>query len=154
MGRTRAEALLEGQELTFDKPLPDDVAPIVARATRRQKRDRYPTAAAMAEALGAALQKRVQQPPKALLRKWMRQLKPLAEARPKEPVDAELALDDKSGEKQFLTQARRSGAAAGRWPARRRRWRAGACVAWWPRHHGCHHHIRDGATAAEVAPPW
>ncbi len=93
MGRTRAEQLLEGHELTFDQPLPDDIAPIVTRATRRQKRDRYPTAAAMAEALGAALQQRVREPPKALLQKWMRALAPLAP--PKEPVDAELALDDK-----------------------------------------------------------
>jgi tRNA A-37 threonylcarbamoyl transferase component Bud32 len=133
MGRTRAEELLEGQELAFDKPLPDDVAPIVARATRRQKRDRFPTAAAMADALGAALQKRVQQPPKALLRKWMQKLEPLALARPKEPVEAELALDVKRGEKQFLTQAPRL--RRGRW------WIAGAAAAlaggamvvWWPR---------------------
>jgi serine/threonine protein kinase len=92
MGRTRAEEMLEGQELTFDKPLPEDVAPLVVRATRRQKRERFPTAAAMAEALGAALQKRVKEPPKALLQKWMRELKPLAP--PKEPVDAELASDE------------------------------------------------------------
>ena len=134
MGRTRAEQLLEGEELTFGKPLPDDVAPIVARATRRQKRERFPTAAATAEALGAALQKRLEQPPKALLQKWMQELEPLAEARPKEPVEVELALDDRRGEKQFLTkvpQARRS-----RW------WIAGAAaalvagsvVAAWPRH--------------------
>jgi Protein kinase domain len=111
MGRTRAQELLEGQELILDKPLPEDVEPIVVRATRRQKRDRYPTASEMAESLGAALQKRVQQPPKALLQKWMRELKPLAEARPKEAFEAELALDEKKGEKQFLTKvptARRS----------------------------------------------
>ena len=133
MGRTRAEELLEGRELTFDKPLPDDVAPIVARATRRQKRDRFATAAAMADELGAALQKRVQQPPKVLLQKWMRRLEPLADARQKELVDAELALDDKRGEKQFLTQAPQ---------ARRSRWwivgaavalTGGGVVAWWPR---------------------
>jgi serine/threonine-protein kinase len=148
MGRTRAEELLEGAELTFDKPLPDDVAPIVARATRRQKRDRFATAAAMAEALGAALQKRVQQAPKALLQKWMRQLKPLAEARPKEPVEAELALDDKQDGKQFLTQVPQ---------ARRGRWwivgaaaalAAGGAVGWWPRHPAA---IIDRATSTPIA---
>jgi hypothetical protein len=89
----------------------------------------------MAEALGAALQKRVQQPPKVLLQKWMRELKPLAEAQPKEPVEAELALDEKKGEKQFLTQVPK--APRGRW------WMAGAAAALlagagvlasWPRH--------------------
>jgi serine/threonine protein kinase len=134
MGRTRAQELLEGQELTFDEPLPEDVAAIVARATRRQKRDRFPTAAEMAAALGAALHKRVQHTPKSLLQKWMRELKPLAEARPKEPVDGELALDERKGEKQFLTKAPGS---------RRRRWwmtgaavaalAGGGAVAWWPR---------------------
>jgi serine/threonine-protein kinase len=134
MGQTRAEELLEGNELALEKPLTEDLAPIVVRATRRQKRDRYPTAAAMAEALGAALQKRAEEPPKALLQKWMRELKPLAEAHPKEPVEAELALDEKKGEKQFVTRA----------PAkpRRRWWMIGATagslavagvVAWWPR---------------------
>jgi serine/threonine-protein kinase len=133
MGRTRAEELLEGQELTLDKPLPEDVAPIVARATRRQKRERYATAAEMAEALGAALQKRVQQPPKALLQKWMRELEPLAEAQPKEAVDAELARDEKKGEKQLPTPAPK--------PRRSRWWMIGAAavalagggVALWPR---------------------
>jgi serine/threonine-protein kinase len=121
MGRTRAQELLEGQELTLDKPLPEDLAPIVARATRRQKRDRYATAAELGEALGAALQKRVQQPPKVLLQKWMRELKPLAEARPKQPVEMELALDEKKGEKQFLTQAPKT--------RRSRWWMAGAAAA-------------------------
>src|SRR5262249_9785470 len=93
MGQTRAQELLEGQELTLEAQLPEDVAAVVVRATRRQKRDRYATAAAMGEALGGTLQKRVQQPPKVLLQKWMRELKPLADARPKEePVDSELAL--------------------------------------------------------------
>ena len=152
MGRTRAEALLEGQELTFDQPLPEDVAPIVARATRRQKRDRFATAAAMAEALGAALQKRVEQAPKALLQKWMRRLEPLAEARPKEPVDAELALDDNRREEPLRTkvpQARR-----GRW------WIAGAAaalaagsaVAWWPRHPAAVIHRAGPTSAAALAP--
>jgi serine/threonine-protein kinase len=104
MGRTRAQELLEGNELTLDEPLPEDIAPIVVRATRRQKRDRPPTAAAMAEALGAALQKRAVEPPKALLQKWMRELRPAAEARPTELVDGELARDEKEGEKQFLTR--------------------------------------------------
>jgi serine/threonine-protein kinase len=144
MGRTRAEELLEGQELTLDKPLPEDVAPIVARATRRQKRERYPTAAAMAEALGAATQKRVQQPPKALLQKWMRELKPLADAQPREPVETELALDEKKGEKQFRTQVVK--ARRGRW------WMTGAAaalvagggvVAWWT--HANVSVINDGA---------
>ncbi|HEY2747242.1 MAG TPA: serine/threonine-protein kinase [Polyangia bacterium] len=134
MGRTRAEELLEGQELTFDKPLPEDVASIVARATRRQKRERYPTAAAMAEALSAALQKRVQEAPKALLQKWMRELKPLADAQPKELVEAELALDENEGKKQLRTQVGK---------ARRSRWwmtaaaaalvAGGGIVASWPR---------------------
>jgi serine/threonine protein kinase len=120
MGRTRAQELLEGQELTFDEPLPEDTAAIVARATRRQKRDRYPTAAAIADALGAALQKRVQQPPKALLQKWMRELKPLAEARPRDPVEATLLLDEKKGQKQSLTQAPKT---------RRSRWWMGGAAA-------------------------
>jgi serine/threonine protein kinase len=134
MGQTRAQELLEGNELALDAQLPEDVAPLIARATRRQKRDRYATAAAMAEALGAALQKRVQQPPKALLQKWMRERQPLAEARPKEPVEVELALDEKEGEKQLFTQVPK--------PARRRWWMAGVAatallgggvVTWWPR---------------------
>ena len=134
MGRTRAEELLEGQELTFEKQLPDDEAAIVARATRRQKRERYPTAAAMGEALGAVLQKRVQQPPKALLQKWMRELKPLADTQPKELVDAELASDEKPGEKKLRTQVVKT--------SRSRWWMAGAAAAllagggvaaWWPR---------------------
>jgi serine/threonine protein kinase len=120
MGRTRAEELLEGQELRLDQPLPEDVAPIVARATRRQKRDRFPTAAAMAEALGAALQQRVHEPPKALLQKWMRELKPLAEARPKEPVEVELALAETQEGPRFLTEVP---------PPRRRRWMIGVAVA-------------------------
>ena len=152
MGQTRAEELLEGHELTLDKPLPDDVAPIVARALRRQKRDRFATAAAMGEAMGVALQKRVQQPPKTLLQKWMRQLKPLAEARPKEPVEAELALDDKRGEKQFVTRVP---------PARRSRWwmagaaaavAAGGMVAWWPRHPAAVIDRGRPPSVADVAP--
>jgi serine/threonine-protein kinase len=87
MGRTRAEEMLEGQELTLDQSLPEDLAPIVARATRRQKKERYATAAELADALGAALQKRVQQSPKALLQKWMRELQPLAP--PREAVDVD-----------------------------------------------------------------
>jgi serine/threonine-protein kinase len=120
MGRTRAEEMLEGQELTLDKPLPEDVAAIVARATRRQKRERFPTAAAMAEALGAALQQRVHEPQRPLLQKWMRELKPLARAT--EPIDGEVAHDEKQ-------------------PRRRRGWLAaaaalavgGGAVALWPR---------------------
>jgi serine/threonine-protein kinase len=104
MGQTRAEELLEGSELKFDQVLPVDLAPIIERATRRQKRDRYPTVAEMGEALGAALQRRVAEPPKQLLQKWMRELRPLASTRPSESVDLELARDEKKGERQFLTE--------------------------------------------------
>jgi hypothetical protein len=118
MGRTRAQELLEGQELTFDQPLPEDVALLVARATRRQKRERYRTAAEMAEALGAALQARVHKPPKALLQEWTRALKPLAEARPNEPVDLELASEDRPQAEAHGVPSRR-----GRW------WLVGAAAA-------------------------
>jgi serine/threonine-protein kinase len=134
MGRTRAQELLEGQELALDKPLDEDISTIVVRATRRQKRDRYPAAAAMAQALGAALQKRALAPPKELLQTWMRELKPLAEARPRESVEAELAIDEKKGERQFLTRVPSARRARG-WivGAAATLLAAGGAVAWWPR---------------------
>ena len=89
MNPASAQELLEGQELTLSRAVPEDLAPILARALKRQKRDRYGSAAEMAEALGRALAKRIQQPPKTLMQHWMRSLRPA----PGAPEEEELAID-------------------------------------------------------------
>jgi len=66
-----ASAVLESGEIVLPPGLPDDVRAIVARAIRKRADERYPTARAMAAALGEALAGRLRTDPKSALLEWL-----------------------------------------------------------------------------------
>lgn len=84
--------LLAGGELTIDASIPDDVAAILQRALARDRIARWPDAAAMADALGAALAARITTDPRSMLRTFLADLRPPARA-PVGKLDKLLGLD-------------------------------------------------------------
>jgi serine/threonine protein kinase len=67
--------LLAGGELALSPALPADVRPIVERAVRRSRFERYETAGAMAEALGVALAARLSRDPRMAMQEWISKIK-------------------------------------------------------------------------------
>jgi hypothetical protein len=80
--------LLAGGELTLGPSLPEDVRPIVARAVRRSRFERYESAGAMAEALGVLLAARLSRDPYLAMREWIAQIRPASAPQP-EPERAD-----------------------------------------------------------------
>src|SRR5262249_44263343 len=81
-GETAMADLIAGAPLVLSPTLPDDVRAVVARATRLARADRFPDAAAMAEALGQALARRIDTDPRSRMNAWLTQVKPGAERGP------------------------------------------------------------------------
>src|SRR5262249_17045196 len=63
--------LVAGRPLHIDASLPDDVFDIIVKATRLLRADRHASAAAAAEALGAALARRISRDTKTVVREWL-----------------------------------------------------------------------------------
>jgi serine/threonine-protein kinase len=76
----RLVTLIAGVELETAPSLPDDVRAIVARAVRKDRDARFAGAAEMADALGAALVRRLDRDARSVLRHWLRGLQPAADA--------------------------------------------------------------------------
>ena len=70
--------LLAGQELTLDPALPAPVQALVARATRRNKAERYETAEEMALACAALVPQFLSGDPRAELAAWVQSVSPAA----------------------------------------------------------------------------
>ncbi|HSO37602.1 MAG TPA: serine/threonine-protein kinase, partial [Labilithrix sp.] len=105
-GDAEVAAMLRGQELSASAELPEDVSAIVQRAVRRRPEERYPTARAMAEALGQALAARLQTDATTRLLAWLR---PLATAQNTDPGPAIEILSTvgptERGNRHFTTTA-------------------------------------------------
>lgn len=73
MATEEAQArVLRGEAVPLDPALPEDIRAIVASATQRAFEERYATARAFAQAIGAALARRARRDPRALLVEWLR----------------------------------------------------------------------------------
>lgn len=122
--------LLAGAELPIDAAIPDDVAAILRRALSRDRTARWPDAAAMADALGAALATRITTDPRSMLRSFLGDVRPAARP-PAGKLDALLGIDvelalvgEENGVRTFeertVTRApvavARAGSTPRRWP--------------------------------------
>jgi serine/threonine protein kinase len=65
---------LSGQELPISPAIPTDVREIIVRATRARSDERYPSARAMAHALGKVLAPRLDTDPKTRVTQWLAEL--------------------------------------------------------------------------------
>jgi hypothetical protein len=72
---TQMTRFLAGEELWLPLSLPDIVHPIVARALRRSRLERYSSASAMAEAMSALLRTRLSRDPRLVLKEWLAPLR-------------------------------------------------------------------------------
>jgi serine/threonine protein kinase len=96
--------ILAGGELTLSPSLPADVRPIVERAVRRSRFERYESAGAMAEALGVALAARLSRDPRLAMREWIAQIKPASAPQP----PPEPRADSQPGEELVLASGQGS----------------------------------------------
>ena len=67
--------LLVGEEVALSADVPSDIAPLIARAVQSVPSARFPNAAEMAAALGAALARRLEGDPKTSLLRWLARVK-------------------------------------------------------------------------------
>jgi serine/threonine-protein kinase len=75
----RLVALIAGVELEPSRALPDDVRAIAQRALRRDRDARYADAAALADALGRALARRLERDARSVMRAWLAAVRPAVE---------------------------------------------------------------------------
>jgi serine/threonine protein kinase len=105
-GDTALANLLAGNEIVLGPAVPPDLAPIVAKAVRRSRFDRYETAGALAEALGVALAARMTRDPRRAMCEWIERVRPglipLTEVKPDAPSGGELVLASESGSMPFF----------------------------------------------------
>lgn len=94
-GEDRMSQLLTGVPLDVDPSLPEDVRPVIERAIRRSKLERFASAAAMADAMSEILSARIDRDARRVLRDWLTSLRPLFPAPDAGvPVALELVLED------------------------------------------------------------
>jgi len=98
MASEEALARLLTGKLLLSHRLPDDIQPLVAKAVRRSRFDRFATAAEMAEAMSGVLAARISRDSRIALREWVGRLRPAGEKTdPAQPQgEGEWVLDSPS----------------------------------------------------------